>query len=486
MMQTKWGPRGGLAALTALCVAHASSALAGGFEYPDNGTQAVGRGGAFTAKADDLTAIYHNPAGLAGQRGTRFLFNSNLIWNKSTYTMRDAAQQYDPVSSSQGVFFAPMGVVSTDFGLDNMTFALGVYGPSAVGKTSFPEDGPQRFQLISSDSMLAFYTLSVGARLHPKLDVGLSFQWGDLMHARYTEMVNAWFGDGLGPSSGYEAKVTVDFEDRFAFAMLVGAMYRPTDYLSFGLMLRPMPVQFDAHGNVAQSYPQGFLQNLDEKGRVYISDPDAYTTVVLPVMLRLGGRYIHRRGDIDVFDIEADVAYEAWSQVRDQTVRFEGAMVIKQDVGSDDAHPINDVSLPRKFKDTVSVRLGGDYNVIPKTLALRAGGFYESGAVPVATTNLDFMSFPRFGVGVGLTWSFWGLDLSAAYEHVFVLSQTVPVGGSDLFVQMPMSTCQAPYDSAACEVKGQAPGPKIGAGHYENGIDVLSLGLTVRFDDLFD
>ena len=53
-------------------------ALAGGFEIPDNGTQALGRGGAFVAKASDPTAIYHNPAGLAQQRGTRLLANANI------------------------------------------------------------------------------------------------------------------------------------------------------------------------------------------------------------------------------------------------------------------------------------------------------------------------------------------------------------------------------------------------------------------------
>ena len=39
-------------------------ARAGGMEWPDNGTRSLGRGGAFTAKADDPTAIVLNPAGL--------------------------------------------------------------------------------------------------------------------------------------------------------------------------------------------------------------------------------------------------------------------------------------------------------------------------------------------------------------------------------------------------------------------------------------
>jgi hypothetical protein len=53
-------------------------ALASGFEIPDNGTEALGRGGAFTAKADDGTALEYNVAGLAQQRGTRLLLDANL------------------------------------------------------------------------------------------------------------------------------------------------------------------------------------------------------------------------------------------------------------------------------------------------------------------------------------------------------------------------------------------------------------------------
>ncbi|HEX4461131.1 MAG TPA: hypothetical protein VIA18_24290, partial [Polyangia bacterium] len=45
-----------------------SVAWAGGFELPDNDAEALARGAAFTAKADDGMAIEYNVAGLARQR----------------------------------------------------------------------------------------------------------------------------------------------------------------------------------------------------------------------------------------------------------------------------------------------------------------------------------------------------------------------------------------------------------------------------------
>ncbi|MFV0082884.1 hypothetical protein, partial [Staphylococcus aureus] len=48
-------------AIVAGAISAAPAAQAGGFDIPDLGTQAIGRGAAFVAKADDATAIHYNP-----------------------------------------------------------------------------------------------------------------------------------------------------------------------------------------------------------------------------------------------------------------------------------------------------------------------------------------------------------------------------------------------------------------------------------------
>ncbi|MCU1282808.1 MAG: Long-chain fatty acid transport protein, partial [bacterium] len=63
-----------------------TAAFAGGFEIPDNGTEALGRGGTFTAKADSPLAIQYNVAGLAKQRGTNLLFDSNIVIQDYEFT----------------------------------------------------------------------------------------------------------------------------------------------------------------------------------------------------------------------------------------------------------------------------------------------------------------------------------------------------------------------------------------------------------------
>src|SRR4051812_23763090 len=103
----------------AALVAVTRAVYAGGLELPDNGTEALGRGGAFTARADDATALQYNVAGLARQRGTRLLFDGNLALSSLDF-QRDGAypdspsaatpwggQPFPLVHNSGGPFFAP-------------------------------------------------------------------------------------------------------------------------------------------------------------------------------------------------------------------------------------------------------------------------------------------------------------------------------------------------------------------------------------------
>ena len=114
------------------------SARAGGFEIPDNGTEALGRGGAFVAKADDPTAIQYNPAGLAQQRGTRVLLDGHLMLSSYSFQRSGmfpdnpknpqtpwGGSPYPKVQNTGGPFFAPFLAATSDFGLDWMTAAVG-------------------------------------------------------------------------------------------------------------------------------------------------------------------------------------------------------------------------------------------------------------------------------------------------------------------------------------------------------------------------
>jgi len=53
-----------------------ASAYAGGFQVPEMGIKAMGMGNAFTAVANDPSALWFNPAGISFQHGTAVTIGS--------------------------------------------------------------------------------------------------------------------------------------------------------------------------------------------------------------------------------------------------------------------------------------------------------------------------------------------------------------------------------------------------------------------------
>ena len=64
------------------------------------------------------------------------------------------------------------------------------------------------------------------------------------------------------------------------------------------------------------------------------------------------------------------------------------------------------VALPKivfqkNFEDAWSVRVGGEHELVPDVLVLRAGYLHETSAVPLASTSVDIPNWERDVVSVG-------------------------------------------------------------------------------------
>ena len=154
-----------LIAASVLSFVLAAPAHAGGFEIPDNGVFALGRGGAFLVRADDPTALMWNPGALVKLKGTHLLYDHALVFDHSRFTRaatdlpegRDYG--FDPLApvENDDTLFALGGalILATDLGLADWAFAVGFYGPSAHGAKSFPTEGGQRYLLTSLEALLS-------------------------------------------------------------------------------------------------------------------------------------------------------------------------------------------------------------------------------------------------------------------------------------------------------------------------------------------
>lgn len=485
---------------------------AGGLEHPDNGTVAVGRGGAFTAKADDLTAIQHNPAALIKSK-SRFavLVNDNLVlprvrfdriaWDYGTHDWFDFATAGVPNPVREGSGWFPlglMGVVGSDLWTDDFMFAFGVYGPSGVGASDFPVDGAQKYVQVDRDILMTYYTLSAAWGITPNLSLGVSLQWVDLPKLKYSVVIDGYFEQSYHPfRSNYDVLATIDATDRFNVTAILGLWYRPHPAVELGLSGRVIPIWFKAKGKVSlemlglqvkppddcATTPGCHSYDLLKDGKPGANGMTL--SFVLPPNLRAGARYVHKRGDREVFDVELDVVYEFWRMLDAFDVQLDADQIRNYIKGGLTTSPLRDIRMVRSFKDSISVRMGGDYNVIPDWLTVRAGLFYESPSARPEYTGIDFVPFHRIGIGTGFTFKYKGFAFSAAYEHIFQPDWIVnDERGSKLLQQRPAGQCEAEgkcdenyVDSAG----NQLPAPPVNTGVYSSSIDIVSLGATYRF-----
>ena len=463
-------------------------AWAGGFEFPANGTEALARGGAFTAKADSPLALEYNPAGLARQRGTRVLIDSNLTFGTMEYTRFGvypgnagdpntpfAGQRYPTISNGYtSPFYAPFLGIASDLGIfDRWTFAVGVYGPSAFGKHYFPEmvtlangmtaPAPQRYDLTNADLLIVYPTLAAAVRVTHWLDVGVALH---LVYGHF-DLANIAIAD-TGPGTcrtpeypNCDARNHINLNG-FTAAASFGVMARPIPRLQLGLDLRT-PVYLDATGPIDSPGSKAAALQMPLTGNVL----DFKTP--LPLVLRVGGRWRFLGGDgFEHGDLELDVTYEGWGWVQNPGIELNIDMI--------GFLPGFKTILKHNYKDTVGVRLGGAYNLRLKqgVLSFRAGAFYDSAATDPKDTRVDFETMDKVAGTFGLGYEIRGVRINLAYAYIWSPDRNVTNG--DL---QPLNG----QNGTSSDSRGNPFAP-INSGFYHNAFQILSFGVDVVWDTL--
>ena len=455
----------------------------------------MSRGGAFAATADDGLAVHYNPAGLAFQKGTKLTLGGNLVNENLTFTRKYTdGTSAAPVSNQSGVFPAPHIFLSHDFGLQDWNFAVGVYGPSAVGKVQFPTNGASRYMLLDEDMLLAFISFSAAWSPTPELAVGATFQWMYMPKTHFAMTTGGYFNPNdagahcdnpqktaTNPcgyaNNAYDVNTVIDASQTFAPALRLGGMYRPGDHWSFALAGRVMPIDMEATGKV-QIVPSAAMEKLAS-----LSHPKDGVTLSLkmPWTAVAGVRYAGGKQGVDSWDVELNVNYEAWKSLDAFRLKFEGPVKMTLQGNTFD-QPLADVSIPKQYQDVWSVRLGGSYPIV-RGLSLRAGAYYESAAVKQDYTNLDFIGWDRVGLAAGLSWKITpNYEVAAGFEEILQPSRTVT--NSQVREVEALSPCQPPYTSASCKTLGKgadASPPVVGNGLFESSFQIASLSLIAHW-----
>lgn len=525
------------ASFALVSLAFAAPAFAGGFEIGDNGTRALGRGGAYVAGVDEPSAIYYNPAGLMRIDGTAATLNLNLLDSNTTFQRapfiyEDELDRRDPEreirfsreTQQTKIFPAPMGFAATNFGLENWRFGIGAYGPSAFGAPSYrtmqrrpddfagdpcgvytpcrdvraadgeedidesviTRDGGQAY-MIEEQSVLVIYPSLAVAHLFEdaNLSVGLTAQLallivdfsvgvdGDLSQATDIQGENVQSTE----RDDFYVPTTLNATGVSGTGIL-GLMWEPHPRVAIGASYRPQ-FGFHAKGDIDLVFPPG-LSGAD----LSLTDDSATLDLRFPDVVRAGVEYTHlNAAEQPVFDIEFNFVWENWSVTESFVVNVPGR--VDDSAGTLDNRAIPELVLPKEYRDSYSLRLGGDVSALLDAEGhgpvFRWGVGYERGASPEEWTNLDFPSLTRVSGSVGFSYHVGDFSIDLGYSYVWSPDLTVEDGEYQLLA--PLYACNDPsnpsYPADRCaELEGTAPTHAVNNGDYETWTQIFSIGTT--------
>jgi long-chain fatty acid transport protein len=473
----RWALGAAAAAAATVALLAPIEARASGLYFTDRGVRPLGRGGAFVAGADDLGAIWYNPAGLV-DAGTSILVDASWLHFTSEFTRMTQVPDsqgtlftytYPTVAGSTPVLPIPTIGASFAFGENKeYVLAVGLLAPyTAIA--SYPltlADGtpsPSRYSLVSLDGSAlvetgAWFAFKPIEEL--RLGAGLEFLTGTF---KSTEVFSASPPDRListPEDPNYDAFAQLKVGPIFAPSANIGVTYVASKIVRFGMSAQA-PFHIDAPATVNVKLPTAV-----EFDNAYQSGTDAHVAFDLPATFRAG---VEVR-PLDALRVEATYVREFWSEHKNITITPDNIQLYGV-TGFPSPFAVSTINLPRNFQDSNSFRVGGEYmfDFEGYKIQLRGGIDYEQSAIPNAylsplTIDLDKVIVALGGgIYIGKHWRF-----DAVYAHAFASDATV-----------------SPSEAAVPRVNPVQGNPTateaINGGQYSARADVLGIGLNYKF-----
>jgi long-subunit fatty acid transport protein len=499
-----------------------ANAWGAAFYLGEIGTKSQSRGGANIVNPEDPTAMWLNPAALSNSKGFQLRMDNTLVFLNSSFVrncggsdncgpapgvVRNYANGRFAVEderSPEGEFIAPpvvggLGKLNTDskfdgeraatnqagpqyipnlwaswgdaFGVKGFAVGAAAYAPYA-GDYAFGEEDFTRYTLVDRDLLELFYQATVSYSFDEMFAVGVSLQGVSAGVKQRVAMSADRFGNENPDADLY---VDLDTVTHFIPSANAGIWANPWKGLEIGASVQ-LPRSVSASGPLALDTdnigPE--VQALIDGGILDIVGTEGTATArfELPPFYRVGAKY----GNDDAFgdgflgyDLELDFVYEQWSTYDHIALISEG---IEFSLAGADPEPLDPIIQPKDWQDSWSVRLGGEVSLFEEMLFLRAGGFYETSAIPTETLAVDLLNGEKIGVGAGVGCRWNGLQLDLGYSNMIIFDRTV--GDESLvYVDVPVGGFN------------DEPRTRVAMGDYSMSYHVVQAALTVQFDELF-
>ncbi len=492
--------------LLALFVMAPATADAGGFYLSDIGARGMGRAGAFVANPDNVLALHYNPAGLSLLKGLHVELSLTTVLTNVKFertcpclpadfanqVAADAALEAqfagNPAESNTTIFIPFLGLA---YGFDflDTTVGLALWGPNSgrfdygalpeVTANTFPREAAtatQRYSGVTMANLEANFGLGFGIQPIKGLRIGftaIGYQTG----ADQTQ--HLWANSDLLSDEpedvGVDVPVLLSFKENFAMNWLVGASYEIIPGLSVGSSFRGQR-NVRADGKIKVGIPAKLQEEVRDGvplaqvgGAGCNADAECDITAELEIapLWRIGTQYVMP----GIFTAEAAFVYERWSShdqivIRPQNVEFQ------INLEGQEPTQLPKIIAPRNWRDTWSIRLGGEVHVFEQYgVNLRGGYFYEPSAIPPEEVNPSRVDLDKHGFSFGVAGDWRGVQLEVS--AMFVALQSAEVRNSNQKLTAPLDGLQEQITT-------------VGNGNYSGRYFLISTGLTFRLGEFID
>jgi long-chain fatty acid transport protein len=288
----------------ALLTLRPTAALALGFRIPNQDAASTARGNAFTATADNPSALYYNPAGITQLSGQNLQFGLHVISVNSTYNgpgglSAESESEIQPV---------PQLYYTRSIPDSRWSYGLGIYAPFGLS-IEWPDDVSFSKTALEGDLM----TVAVNPVVAYKLTDTLSIAAGpsiDYSRVKLRQGIPAPVpGEVLFRGDGFSASFTA------------GLLWQPHPKWSFGASYRYSScIEHEGHMETQNTIP-------DLSGRVSTS-----AELQFPQYVRGGVSFRPTTN----WNFEVDLDWTDWDNLN--SVTFEGSSKL---FGTDSVFPLH-------------------------------------------------------------------------------------------------------------------------------------------------
>lgn len=407
-----------MASVVALSFSSAAPARAQEFNYQTFlvGERALGMGGAFTGLADDPSAVYYNPAGLAQ------IASSTLSGSLSV----DAFNRYE-VEDGYG---SPVGTADlVHDGTPTVPLFVGLvkkFGPrdedrvrrhAVALSTIHPQSASRRFEVtlfdrdtgvhtslrLSHDERVRWYGPSYAYRISPTFALGASAFLATRRMRHEEDEVIVTLGDrgmdGFYRNSTLSVRESIVEVDATGVVLRLGALWEPADHWRVGIVVQPPGIPIRSSSRVFERRSFADTLATDPIATFFHSDQGGLDSESpVPWEVRVGGSY----RPSEAFAASLDVSVYGSVGSEDDPVQQVGAPNPEPATGDTPQPGILVVTdYHREMTFNVSV---GTEGVIADVVPVRAGFFTDLSAAPRIEGPTDRYAPARVnGYGVSLS-----------------------------------------------------------------------------------